>query len=67
MCGAVETTDHILFTCPVVVFLWVFLKETLILGSVPSSIAELELIFLSRNHRFQSVLLFIFAGALWAI
>ena len=67
MCGAVETTDHILFTCPVAVFLWVFLKETLILGSVPSSIAELELIFLSRNHRFQSVLLFIFAGALWAI
>jgi len=67
MCGAVETTDHILFTCPVVVFLWVFLKETLILGSVPCSIAKLELIFLSRNHRFQSVLLFIFAGALWPI
>ena len=35
MCGVVETTDHILFTCLVAAFLWVFMKETLILGSVP--------------------------------
>ena len=66
MCGAVENTNHILFTCPVAAFLWVFLNETLILGATPSSTAELELILLRRNHRFQSVL-FIFAGALWAI
>jgi hypothetical protein len=66
MCGAVENTNHILFTCPVAAFLWVFLNETLILGAIPSSTAELELILLRRNHRFQSVL-FIFAGALWAI
>ena len=67
MCGAVETTHHILFTCPVAAFLWVFLKETLNLGETPSSTAELELILLKRNHMFQYVLLFIFAGALWAI
>ena len=67
MCGAVENTNHILFTCPVAAFLWVFLNETLILGATPSSTAELELILLKRNHMFQSVLLFIFAGALWAI
>lgn len=29
LCGIEETTDHILFQCPVGCFLWVFIRETL--------------------------------------
>lgn len=29
MCGKLETSDHILFQCPIVVFLWTFLRDCL--------------------------------------
>jgi len=56
-----------MFSCPVARFLWVFLRDILALGSIPSSVAELETILLSRKNRFQPILLFILAGAMWAI
>jgi hypothetical protein len=64
-CDKLETSDHILFQCPIAVFLWSFFRECL---SWPLSLTSCSSLFLEiltkyRGKR-QQVTLFLCAGAL---
>ena len=57
-----------MFCCPIALFLWTSLKETLYLSSVPRSSEELisDVLCDSKGRR-RSNLLFVFAGAMWSL
>ena len=68
LCGEKETADHIFFECPVAIFVWTVIKDLCGLLRVPTKCAELvELLTQSRVRNFNSLFLFLCAGALWAI
>jgi len=63
-----ETSDHILFQCPIVVFLWSFFRECLSWPLSPTSCSSLFLEILTKlRGKKQQVTLFLCAGALWTI
>jgi hypothetical protein len=68
MCGKLETSDHILFQCPIAVFLWSFMRNCLGWATSPTSCDSLfrEIVERCRGKK-QGVTLFICAGALWSI
>jgi hypothetical protein len=68
VCGKVETADHILFQCPVAVFLWSFLRDTLGWSKSPTSCADFlcEIVRDGRGIN-KKINLFLCAGALWTI
>jgi len=67
-CDKLETTDHILFQCPIVVFMWSFLRNTLGWRSSPTNHAEFLVEFVDNcRGKKQKIILFICAGALWTI
>jgi hypothetical protein len=67
-CDKLETSDHILFQCPIAVFLWSFLRESV---SWPLSATSCSSLFLEIVNKYrgkkQQVTLFLCAGALWTI
>jgi len=68
LCGERETTDHILFMCPVANFMWILIRDICGLVSAPTTCAELaEILVHRRASRFGALFLFLCAGALWAI
>lgn len=68
ICDNIETSDHILFQCPIAVFLWSFLRNTFGWPKSPTSCEEFLLEFVdNRRGKIQKVLLFICAGALWTL
>jgi len=68
LCGEIETSDHILFQCPVALFLWVFLKQTFGWAAYPSSFGALmENLLLNNKGRVRHLYLFLCAGALWTL
>ena len=68
LCGEIETSDHILFQCPVALFLWVFLKQTFSWAAYPSSFGALmENLLLNNKGRVRHLYLFLCAGALWML
>jgi hypothetical protein len=50
-CDKLETSDHILFQCPIAVFLWSFLRDTLGWTSSPTNCADFLLEFLDNCQR----------------
>jgi hypothetical protein len=68
VCGKVETADHILFQCPVAVFLWSFLRDTLGWSKSPTSCADFlcEIVRDGRGIN-KKINIFLCAGALWTI
>jgi hypothetical protein len=68
MYGKLETSDHILFQCPVAVFLWTFLREYLGWDVSPVSCDSFfrEIVERCRGKKHQ-VTLFLCAGVLWTI
>jgi hypothetical protein len=44
-CDVLETTDHVLFQCPMAVYLWTFLRDTLGWQSSPISCSNFLLEF----------------------
>jgi len=67
-CDKIETSDHIIFQCPIVVFLLSFLRYTFGWSKSPTSYEEFLLEFVdNRRRKIQKVLLFICAGAMWTI
>ena len=68
LCGELETADHLLFSCPIAVFVWVFLKEALSLERAFSSRAELlNLVLVKKKGLDRTNLLFVCAGAMWTL
>ena len=68
LCGELETADHILFQCPIALFLWVFLKQTFGWAVAPRSFGELlENLLLNRKGRVRHLYLFLCAGAMWTL
>ena len=67
-CDRLETSDHILFQCPIAVFLWSFFRECLgwLLSPTSCSALFLEILTKLRGKK-QQVTLFLCAGALWTI
>ena len=68
MCGILETSDRILFQCPITMFLWSFMHDCLGQVSSPISYASLffETIEKCRGKK-QVVTVFLCAGALWSV
>ena len=67
-CDVLETTDHILFQCPIAVYLWTFLRVTLGWQSSPISCSNFLIEFVDDCRGAKcKVTLFICAGALWII
>lgn len=68
VCDKQESTDHILFQCPLAVFLWSFLWECLGWPVFPTSCSFLFLEILENcRGKKQKITLFLCAGALWSI
>ena len=65
LCGREESTDHLLFQCPVACFLWVFIKESLGWPLYPSRCEDL-CVFL-KSCKSRKTTLFICAGAMWVL
>ena len=67
-CDKLETSDHILFQCPIAVFLWSFFRECLSWPLSPTSCSSLFLEILTKYRgKRQQVTLFLCACALWTI
>jgi len=68
VCEVYETSDHILFQCPLAVLLWSFLRDCLGWPSSPTSCSSLllEIVDQYRGNK-QLLTIFICAGALWYI
>jgi len=68
VCEVDETSDHILFQCPLAVLLWSFLRDCLGWPSSPTSCSSLllEIVDQYRGNK-QLLTIFICAGALWSI
>jgi hypothetical protein len=68
VCNTTETTDHILFQCPIAVFLWAFLRDSLNWPKSPTSCVEflVEIVDNCKGIN-KKINLFISAGALWTI
>ena len=68
LCGVVETTDHILFQCPIANFLWSFLLDAFSWHSAPVSIQDI-VGKMSRGEKLCSkrLLIIICAGAMWSL
>jgi len=59
LCGERETVDHILFLCPVALFMWTLIRETCGLTRAPTSCAELaDILLLVRVLNFGPILFF---------
>ena len=68
VCDKHETTDHILFQCPIAVFLWSFTRDCLGWSMSPTSCSTLFLEIVERcRGKKQMVTLFLCAGALWSM
>jgi len=67
-CGKLESSDHILFQCPIAVFLWSFMRDCLGWETSPISCDSFfrEIVGRCRGVK-QGVTLFLCAGALWSI
>jgi hypothetical protein len=67
-CDNLETTDHILFQCPLAVYLWSFLRVSLSWSASPTNCTDFLMEFAEdcRGAK-RKVTLFICAGALWTI
>lgn len=67
-CDKTETSDHVLFQCPIAIFLWAFLRDTFGWQRSPTSCSEFLVEFVDRTRgKNQQVLIFVCAGALWTI
>jgi hypothetical protein len=67
-CDKLETTDHILFQCPIAVYLWTFLRVSLGWQNSPTNCADFLLEFVDNcKGAKRKMTLFICAGALWTI
>jgi hypothetical protein len=68
VCGKLETSDHIIFQCPIAVFLWSFLRDSLGWEISPICCDSFfrDIIERCRGKR-REVTLFICAGAMWTI
>lgn len=63
-----ETTDHILFQCPIASFLWTFFRGMLGWSRLPSSMEALFVEVIYNLHgKLRSLTLLICAGALWTL
>lgn len=68
LCGQEETTDHILFQCPIACFLWVFIRETFGWSVTPLGCDELcAFLKTGTSSKKRKLVLFICAGALWSL
>jgi len=68
VCDQFETSDHILFQCPLAIFLWTFFRECLGCDVVATSCLSLflEIVEKSRGKK-QMLIIFLSAGALWSL
>jgi hypothetical protein len=64
-----ESTDHVLFNCPLAVFLWFFVRDRLGWSSVPDSCKSLAAVVgkYSSKGKICTRKLFISAGVMWTL
>jgi hypothetical protein len=68
VCDKMETADHILFQCPVAIYLWCFLRENLRWPKLPTSYSNflVEIVNDCRGIN-KNINLFICTDAMWTI
>lgn len=67
LCGATEFIDHTFFSCPLGVFVWSCLRDSIGWDGFPTSTTELMNGWLNKPTTSKHIGLFFFAGFLWAI
>jgi hypothetical protein len=68
VCDKLETYDHILFQCPLAIFLLTFLRDCLGWPVSPTNYSSLFFEIVERcRGKMQMTTLFLCAGALWSI
>lgn len=66
VCDKPESTDHIIFQCPMAMFLWAFLRDSLGWPSSPTSVSSLFLEIIDRGGGAKQTQ-FLCAGVMWSV
>jgi len=68
VCGKFETSDHIIFQCPIAVFLWSFLRDSLgwEISLICCDSLLRDIVERCRGKK-QAVTLFVCAGTMWTM
>jgi hypothetical protein len=67
-CGALEDVDHIIFRCPIAVFVWCFLREVFGKSVSPTRRDDFSDIFLRQGgDKYNSVWWFMAAAIFWSL
>lgn len=68
LCGAMETNDHILFTCPLSSFIWCCIRDALGWERFPTSTLDFMENWIPNKFKTnKSLRLTIFSGFMWAV
>lgn len=68
MCGAVESTDHIVFGCAMPHFFWCFAREVFGWPSVPTGTSDFQDLFLERaDRKTKHFYIFLLGSAAWSL
>jgi hypothetical protein len=68
LCGEVEDLDHLLFRCPVSVFVWCWVRDCLGWRSIPTSLDDFQARVLGApGEKGNKLLIFLLAGVSWAL
>jgi hypothetical protein len=66
MCGQIETTDHLFFSCGFANFMWSGIRAILNVTWNPSSFVQFFQIISSLSHGHKRVVWILFAAQSWA-
>jgi hypothetical protein len=65
LCGAEKTVNHLLFHCPLSIYLWNVVKDGMGWSKIPDSVVDFtENFLLESKKKRNQILLFLF-GAIW--
>jgi len=68
LCGEKEVLDHLLFRCPMAVFVWCWVRDSLGWQHIPSSLEDFQSGFLGEpGAKSNRTIIFLFSGVSWVL
>ena len=68
LCGEMEDLDHLFFKCPVALFVWCWVRDSLGWSCIPASLGDFQDDFLGGpGDKDNRLTIFLFAGVSWAL